>query len=247
MERFARQITRFVKSAGETASGLFFPRVCASCRADIDQGWLCDVCARGAWRIVPPRCERCSQPFEGEIDVAFVCPNCADRHFYFDCAVAACQARGVVRNLILRFKYNRQEFLRRQLAEWLAETLRDERIIRQKPDAFVPVPLFHRRRRERGYNQAELLCQVLAEQTRTPVLHILRRVRHTKTQTAFDRAERMENLRNAFQMRNGSAVRSLHLLLVDDVLTTGSTLNECARVLRDAGAASVRAICVARG
>ncbi|HEY5892518.1 MAG TPA: phosphoribosyltransferase family protein [Chthoniobacterales bacterium] len=161
--------------------------------------------------------------------------------------MAACQARGIVRDLILRFKYHRQEYLRRQLGEWLMETFQDERIKCKKPDAFVPVPLFHRRRRERGYNQAELLCEVLAEKTEIPILRALRRVRHTQTQTAFDRAERMENLRNAFQIRKGSNVRSLHLLLVDDVLTTGSTLDECARVLRNAGAASVRAICVARG
>lgn len=157
------------------------------------------------------------------------------------------RARGVVRHLIHEFKYNHREYLRRPLSGWLRETLDDERIARQPADALIPVPLHPRRKRERGYNQAEVLAELLAAETGLRLLPALRRVRYTRTQTAFDRTERMENLRNAFRLRQNTDVRDLHLLLVDDVLTTGSTLDECARVLLEAGAASVRAICIARG
>ena len=166
---------------------------------------------------------------------------------HFTCAVAARHARGLVRNLIHDFKYNKREYLRRPLAEWLTETLDDPRIIATPIDALVPVPLHATRQRERGYNQAQLLAEILSAEFHFPLLTTLKRTRRTQTQTSFDRAERMENLRDAFVVRHNAAVQNKHLVLVDDVLTTGSTLNECARVLLKSGAASVRAICVARG
>ncbi|MEA3187566.1 MAG: hypothetical protein QOD99_1396, partial [Chthoniobacter sp.] len=114
-------------------------------------------------------------------------------------------------------------------------------------DALVPVPLHHRRFREREFNQALALAQLAGAHAHLPVADCLRRIRYTTTQTRFDRFERMENLRNAFELRHNSHVRGQHLVLVDDVFTTGSTVDECARVLMKGGAASVRAITVARG
>jgi len=114
-------------------------------------------------------------------------------------------------------------------------------------DAIVPVPLHAARKRERGFNQAAVLAELLARKAGKPVVHALERIRYTSTQTQFDRNTRMENLRNAFRMRQNVPVRNLHLLLIDDVLTTGSTVDECARVLKQAGAASVRVATVARG
>jgi ComF family protein len=101
--------------------------------------------------------------------------------------------------------------------------------------------------RERGFNQAEALAETLAKRAQLPMMRCLERRRYTDTQTRFDRVQRMQNLRKAFAMRNNTKVRGKHLLLLDDVMTTGSTLHECALVLREAGAASVRAITVARG
>src|SRR5262249_20182595 len=134
-----------------------------------------------------------------------------------------------------------------QLADWLAEALQDERIAARPFEAFVPVPLHRVRRREREYNQAEELCRALTKRTGLPTWAALRRLRYTTTQTRLDREERMENLRGAFQVSDTGLVKDRHLVLVDDVFTTGSTVEECSRVLRRAGAASVRVICVARG
>src|SRR5207248_7961325 len=99
---------------------------------------------------------------------------------------------------------------------------------------------------ERGFKQAALLARSLAERTGLPVMLALERVRYTTTQTAFDRVERMQNLHNAFRLRPRRDVRGSRVLLVDDVLTTGSTLSECARVLKQAGASSVYAATAAR-
>ena len=157
------------------------------------------------------------------------------------------RSRAIVRDLILRFKYQRQHHLRRPLAGWLAETLEDERIRRQPVDALIPVPLHPRRERERGFNQAAALAALLARPAGLRVVAALRRVRWTETQTRFERSERLENLRDAFAVRARHPVRGAHVVLVDDVFTTGSTVDECARTLRAAGAASVRVITVARG
>jgi competence protein ComFC len=102
------------------------------------------------------------------------------------------------------------------------------------------------RQRERGFNQASLLAELLRPRMSIPCKPMLKRVRYTTTQTALDRAERMENLHNAFRLRKNADVRGLHVLLVDDVLTTGSTLSECARILKRSGAISVYAATAAR-
>lgn len=242
------KIAHALRLAGEGLLSLLYPPHCARCRADTAPGvHLCAACAEQARKIEPPFCRLCSQPFEGAIDGEFTCSNCGDRTLHFDCAVTRYLSRGVVREFIHRFKYDRHYYLRHPLAEWMAEALADERIRAQPFDAFVPVPLHAARFRERDFNQAEVLAQLLARRTGHPVLRSLKRIRYTTTQTRLDRQERMENLRNAFRVRHASAVQSRHLILVDDVFTTGSTVDECSRVLREAGAASVRVMTVARG
>ena len=132
------------------------------------------------------------------------------------------------------------------MARWLCAAFDDERLRGRQFDIIVPVPLHPTRQRERGFNQASLLAELLTAQISIPCKPVLKRIRYTTTQTALDRAERMENLHNAFRLRKNADVRGLHVLLIDDVLTTGSTLSECARVLKRAGAISVHAATAAR-
>ncbi|HEX4640287.1 MAG TPA: ComF family protein [Chthoniobacterales bacterium] len=160
--------------------------------------------------------------------------------------MAAYRSRGIVRKVLHQFKYGKQRHLRHPIACWLRESLGDPRLRGRHFDIIVPVPLHPARERERGFNQAALIAELLATSSAIPARPVLERIRYTTTQTAYDRAERMENLRGAFRLRKNRDVRGLRVLLIDDVLTTGSTLSECARVLRDAGAASVLAATAAR-
>jgi ComF family protein len=208
---------------------------------------LCPSCFATAPRILAPFCAKCSQPFPGAITDSFTCANCEDRVLHFDAAVSAFRSRGVVRKMMHDFKYGRQLHLRHLLGHWLAETMDDPRLAGRHFDFIVPVPLHPARKRERGFNQAELLALELERASRIPLQNLLRRTRYTTTQTQFDRSERMENLRGAFRLRRGCNVQGLRMLLVDDVLTTGSTLSECAAVLKKAGALSVHAATAARG
>ena len=229
------------------AASLLYPATCVVCSANVARTeYLCGDCQERAPRIVPPFCAKCSEPFPGAINQTFSCANCEHRLLHFDCAVAAYRSRGLVRRLVHHFKYAKQRYLRHPLAGWLRETLHDPRLRGRHFDLIVPVPLHPARQRERGFNQAELLADLLADSTKPPRRNVLERIRYTTTQTAYDRAERMENLHGAFRLRKNRDVRGLHVLLIDDVLTTGSTLSECARVLRKAGAVSVPAATAAR-
>lgn len=242
------KIVEPLRQAGRAFLSLVYPPHCAMCAAALEAGeYLCDTCKNAAKRIRPPFCKICSQPFDGAIEGEFACANCGQRRFHFECAVTCYRSRGVVRELVHRFKYQREFHLRHPLADWLAESLEDPRIAGRRFDFFVPVPLHAKRLREREFNQARVLADILSARAGAPLLDCLRRVRYTTTQTRFDRAERIENLLHAFQMRNHAVVQGSHLVLVDDVLTTGSTVDECARVLKNAGAESVRVVTVARG
>jgi ComF family protein len=237
-----------VRRAARAFGTLCFPPYCEVCRVATEPGvHLCADCALGVQRIVAPYCQKCSQPFEGAITQTFTCSNCAGREVHFECAVAPYRSRGVVRDFIHAFKYERKFHLRRPLAAWLADALEDGRIATRAFDAFVPVPLHHVRFREREFNQAAELATLLSQRTEIPVWDAIKRTRYTSTQTKLDRAERMENLRGAFQMRKSARVKDRHIVLVDDVFTTGSTVEECSRVLLRAGAASIRVITIARG
>jgi ComF family protein len=231
----------------EAAASLLYPPVCALCAENTRAGeYLCEQCEAKAEHIVAPFCQKCSEPFEGAISNAFTCANCAHRKIYFDAAVAAYRGRGIVRQIIHDFKYRRQVHLRHLVARWVCAAFEDERLRGRKFDMIVPVPLHPARQRERGFNQARLLAELLSAWISIPCKPLLKRVRYTTTQTALDRAERMENLYNAFRLRKKADVRGLRVLLVDDVFTTGSTLSECARVLKRAGSISVYAVTAAR-
>ena len=231
----------------EAVVSLLYPPVCTNCGENVRAGeYLCNRCEAKAVRIVAPFCRQCSEPFEGAITSEFTCANCAHRTIYFDAAVSAYRGRGIVREIIHEFKYGRQIHLRHLVARWLHAALEDERLRGNRFDVIVPVPLHVTRLRERGFNQASLLAALLSDQTSISSGPVLERIRYTTTQTALDRSERIENLHNAFRLRKNTNVRGLRVLLIDDVLTTGSTLSECARVLKRAGALSVHAATAAR-
>ncbi|MGZ5538323.1 MAG: phosphoribosyltransferase family protein [Chthoniobacterales bacterium] len=229
------------------ATSLLYPSACAICAEPVGHfDYLCPDCLTKAPRIKPPFCATCSEAFQGAITQTFSCANCAHRLLHFECAVASYRSRGLVRKIVHDFKYGQQIHLRYPIADWLAETLDDPRLYGRHFDIIVPVPLHPTRKRERGFNQAELLAELLCARNGLTMRLVLERIRYTTTQTMFDRTERMENLRDAFRLRKKMDVRGLRVLLIDDVLTTGSTLSECARVLKRAGAISVHAATAAR-
>ena len=163
-----------------TAADLLYPPACVGCETSLPHGeYLCGSCAAAVPRIEPPFCEVCSRHFEGEIpaDVPFACRDCRAHDFAFRAAVSARRHVKLARDLIVRFKYEHQYYLRQPLADWLAEAFRaDPRLHDPSPDALVPVPLHPRRERERTFNQADVLSRLLARRVGVPVRRVLRRM-----------------------------------------------------------------------
>ena len=143
------------------------------------------------------------------------------------------------------FKYQEEYFRLAQLTNWLVETF-DRHAAGEKWDALVPVPLYHRRLRTRGFNQAHELACGLGRARGIAVQDCLRRDRETPSQTGLERRARWENMQGAFAVKGRFDVTGQDLLLIDDVFTTGATTNACARVLAEAGAGRLAVLTVSR-
>jgi ComF family protein len=166
---------------------------------------------------------------------------------YFSSARSAVAARGVVLDVIHRYKYHRALWFEPFLADLLLREAAP-RLAGDSWDMIVPVPLHPLRQREREFNQADRLARCLAARTGIPAhCRLLKRVRPTGTQTLLTRAERAANMRQAFALRSTLNFNGAKIVLLDDVFTTGATTNACARVLRQAGADTVCVWTLARG
>jgi ComF family protein len=161
-----------------------------------------------------------------------------------DYAHAALRYAEPVNRLIVGLKYRRRLDIARALADLLAEKLRT---VRRRPDVILPVPLHAARLRERGYNQAHEIARLLAQRLSVPlVADAARRIKATATQTTLPRAQRARNVRNAFAIKKFHRLRDKHVAIVDDVMTTGHTVDALAKTLRRAGAKEISVWVVAR-
>lgn len=219
---------------------LLFPPRCQVCGAP-DEFPLCRACWQGFPRIEPPVCPVCGRPLVGPPDLVFTCMPCRRKRPLIRVRAFG-RYDGRLREAIHALKYGRNLALADPLGTALAQVVCGDPVLRTA-DALVPVPLHPRRWSERGFNQAEELARVAARRTGIPLRHLVVRVRPTVPQTELDEEERRRNVRGAFAVRG--AATGLRVIVVDDVVTTGSTLRECARALRRAGARDVSAAVVA--
>jgi ComF family protein len=227
---------------------LIYPPTCLFCDELLseEQEDFCPPCRVELVADPHETCPRCAESVGGYTADPAGCPRCRDQTLHFDAAFRMGPHAGKLRDAILRVKKAERadlaEGLGRLWASTLAEQLKGERF-----DVVVPVPLHWLRRLERGYNQAAMLARPLAKQLRVPFsARRLRRIRYTSHQTGQSAASRQENLRGAFASWPAHRIRGLRILLVDDVMTTGSTCSEAARALKKAGAARVVAAVLAR-
>ena len=186
-------------------------------------------------------CSSCRTPFQNAfpLDANGRCALCRSGLRGFDAAYSFGTYEGVLRELIHLYKYGKVKTLARPLSGLLAQALpRDEAF-----DAAVPVPLYWRRRLQRGFNQAELLARGLSRRTGIPVVRALGRLRPTPAQAGLSNSARRQNVSQAFRARG---VQGKRILLIDDVMTTGATAASCAAALKQAGARRVSLLTVAR-
>jgi ComF family protein len=233
-----------MRSWALAALDLVFPALCPVCGATLADGRrdpLCGACWSAIPRLGPPCCERCGVPLPAGGPPA--CGACLAEPPAWDWARAAADYAGVVREAIHAFKFEGRRTLARPLAALVLGQWGDR--LAAGVGGLVPVPLASAREHERGYNQAALLAEAVAAHLAVRVRpRWLARVRATLPQSDLSAAERRANVRGAFTADRAAAGH--HVVVVDDVLTTGATVAECARALRVAGAARVGVLTVAR-
>ncbi len=232
--------------AVEWAVDFLFPPTCAGCDQRCEEPGFCPACSADIERPIASRCPRCGRAFHsGE---SHLCAACLAQPPTFG-RLWACagysrgHAEAPLSRAIRRLKYDRDSSYAGPLSGMLTALLRDL----CDYDAIVPVPLHISRLRWRGFNQATLLARPLARRCRIPLeTHALRRVRPTVPQVGLGESERRRNIAGAFEIRRPAALRKRRILLVDDVYTTGATVEECARVLLRGDAAAVDVAVLAR-
>lgn len=247
-----------LRQAGELLLDAVFPPRCAGCR-DWSKPLFCAACAPLVEPIAPPFCARCGIPYDPLAYGADICADCRDNRYHGPPAVELLRSvytfSGPLREAVHRFKYQDKTALAEPLGELMHAFLLNQSS--DKPPIpitgiamLVPVPLHGWRRYRRGYNQSELLARSLGKLLSLPVEQPLRRTRHTAPQVKLSRKERQQNVRGAFTIDIAKLERSntprRPVLLIDDVCTTGATLNECAAVLKKAGVKQVYALTLAR-
>lgn len=226
------------------AADLLLTQSCALCQQTSGDAPICAACARDLPVLSAQRCSKCALPMTAGL---MQCPDCAHHPPSFDAAHAAWAYDFPVDTLIRDFKYGHHLYLGRFFAEHLAQSLlRDWASAGQMPpDLIIPVPLHPHRLRTRGFNQAAEIARHLGRLLDIRCdFHGLTRINDTPAQAGLPRSERWHNLVGAFVCPNPLAAR--HVLLVDDVLTTGASLSACADVLRHAGIPRIDVAVVAR-
>src|SRR5712691_4467848 len=243
---FAR-VAQFGRAAVGVVLDTALPPLCASCRAPLGNlGGLCPACWSRVSFIAPPFCERLGIPFAYDPGPGILSMEAIADPPAYGRARAAVRYDDVARDLVHRLKYGDRLDLATTMGRWMARAGRE---LLEEADALVPVPLHWRRLWGRRFNQAAVLAEVTAATGGLPVLAgALRRMRATPQQVGLSRSERAVNVQGAFAVTpdGKAAIHGKRLVLVDDVLTAGATVDTCARTLLRAGARSVDVLVFAR-
>ena len=239
-----RKLLLPLAAAPRSVADLVLPRVCAACGcSDVSAGGLCDRCNVALLGLVAlAHCPRCGTTVGPNIPIREDgCPGCPGTLPRFARVFRLGPYTGVLRSMIRRFKYRRQDTMLARAARMLARTVAAgfSDPASTPPDLVMPVPMHWRRRLVRGFDHARALGRAVAKDIRLPVGNELVRVRHTAPQVHMPRSARIANVRGAFAVHRGDALGGSHILLLDDVTTTGATANEAARTLLRAGVAQV--------
>ncbi len=229
-----------------------YPAHCQLCEHSLTHGQhLCQSCSDSLNYTAAPFCQLCGECYDGEITTDFVCPNCNNLNLDFEFARAPLHADGLGISLLHDFKYSRQIHLSHELAKLLETGLGDDPRFRPYLDGgiLVPVPLHWSRLRKRKFNQAEEMARCLGKRTGLRCMNVLKRRRNTASQTRFSRSMRLKNLHEAFEIRprHRERIKGKRVILIDDIFTTGSTANECTKVMLKHGAHSVAVLTLLRG
>lgn len=233
----------------EQLINLLYPKFCFGCKKCIlpeEKGYLCEECLNKINKIFPPFCLNCGKPIDSAIEID-KCPDCIGYKYYFKRGYTATLYDGLVKDCIHSFKYDSQTHLGETLAGLMSEfALKNIPI--EKIDLITAVPLHWKRYRDRGFNQSVILGIFLSKKLGLKFIdNGILRVKAMPHQTGLHRKNRIYNVSGAFKIKRPKQFIKKNILLIDDVFTTGSTLNECSKELLNSGAEEVSVFSLARG
>lgn len=245
MQVFPGRAVKYMHFILKELADCFYPPRCPVCDEILAPGNLiCPLCVNEALPVLEPTCRKCGKPIED--DRREYCSDCLRRTHVYRQGKAVFVYKAGIKKSMYRFKYSN----RREYAAFYAKCAADIHgawIRKKQVEIIVPIPMYQGKKRRRGYNQAEVFARALGKEIGIPVdAGLVKRVRNTTPQKELSDKERQRNLKNAFQLTQ-DIVEYTHILLVDDIYTTGSTMDAVAATLLSGGAVDVYYICISIG
>ena len=224
---------------------ILYPGRCAVCdEIEVTGRGICPSCRNKVQAAGEPACKKCGKPLVDEREE--FCSDCGKKQHVYTQGKAVFIYEGGIRNSMYRFKYGNK----REYAEFYADVAAEKYgawLKKIKAQVLIPVPMYFWKKRLRGYNQAEVFAQALGRKTNIPVdRHLVKRVRNTTPQKELNESQRRSNLKNAFQLVP-DIVKYKEVVLVDDIYTTGSTMDELSKILKSSGVRNIYYICISIG
>jgi len=228
---------------------LLYPAVCRGCFKKID-GFnrnICDDCVKNIKERLPPFCAKCGRQLKWGLELTTICPDCEKDKPFFDRAWSACHYDDLLKNLIHDFKYKKITSLSTDFTAIIVDFMKKHHI-GKNGQVILSIPMHPDRLFQREINHADMLAKVLGKNLGIPYSgNVLKKIKNTSLQSKLKRSSRIKNLRSSFCLKDKSIVRDKNIILVDDLFTTGSTVNECSRLLKDSGAGYIEVVTLARG
>lgn len=224
---------------------LVYPPKCPVCKACIsEKDILCDKCLNSIAKLSPPFCKICGEPIAEENKQ---CKKCRRKNSVFKQHWSICKYEGVIKECIHLFKYNRRLGLNKVFSALIKDFIKTYQLPVEEIDCIAPVPLHKSRLREREFNQADLIAEDISKEFSIDLeSNLIKRIRNTRSQVDLPKFARYKNVKDAFALNALFSVEGKNLLLVDDVMTTGATLEEAANILKKNGAKDIYALTLAR-
>lgn len=217
---------------------MFFPSKCGFCNNITENGnYICSKCEKFKYNEDREHCILCGKKI---YLVREICKECRERRVYYEKLIYYSEYKDVLKDRIISYKFNDKPYFYHFFSELMLPKVLEEHV-----DLITSVPISKKRMKERGYNQSELIAKKLAKLTDKPYIKVLVKKHETKRQSELSKQERAINIKNSFEVVNNGDIKGKEILLVDDVFTTGATVNECSRILKGSGAKSVKVAVIA--
>lgn len=219
---------------------LIYPNTCGFCDKILENGFICDECQK---LILPVgnTCDICGREIE---NISNRCLNCLHKKAYYSKLIYIYKYKDIIRKKIIAFKFNNKTYLCRCFAENIVRKLVK---LEEKFDIIIPVPIHWKRLRKRGYNQSYLVAKEVSKKLKVNLENkVLMKKKNTAPQSSLKRKERKSNTSSAYSVQKKEKIIGKKILLIDDIFTTGATVNECSKELKYAGAKEIIVVTIAR-